>query len=121
MTPVQPASSIPDLVDAELARHRAAARAGDVGGAWWALERAHILSQPKLPLHLRVHWAMLGYAVRSHDPREIAGQVARLALAPLGAITGRIPVGNTGRSSVSAFRPMPIPDDLRSVVDGVSR
>lgn len=91
MKPSHPSSSIPNLVDAELARHRVAARVGDVGGAWWALERAHILSQPKLPLHLRVHWAMLSNAVRLHDAREVAGQVVRLALAPLGAITGRVP------------------------------
>lgn len=121
MKPSHPSSSIPHLVDAELARHRAAARVGDVGGAWWALERAHILSQPRLPLHLRVHWSMLIYALRLHDLREVAGQVARLALAPLAAMTGRVPVGNTGRSNLSAFRPMPIPDDLRSVMDGGPR
>jgi hypothetical protein len=64
---------------------------------------------------------MLIYALRLHDLREVAGQVARLALAPLAAMTGRVPVGNTGRSNVSAFRPMPIPDDLRSVMDGGPR
>ena len=42
---------------------------------------------------------MLGFAVELRDWREIAGQVVRLALAPLGAMTGRIPVGNTGRST----------------------
>jgi hypothetical protein len=33
-------------------------------------------------------------------------------LAPLGSLTGRLPVGNSGRSNVSAFAPMPIPADL---------
>lgn len=121
MTPSHPASSIPDLVDAELARHRVSARVGDVGGAWWALERAHILSQSKLSLHLHVHWAMLGYAIRLRDLREVAGQFVRLALAPLGALAGRIPAGNTGRSNVSAFQPMPIPADLRSAIDAEPR
>jgi hypothetical protein len=38
--------------------------------------------------------------------------MVRIILAPLGALTGRLPVGNTGRSNVSAFAPMPIPADL---------
>jgi hypothetical protein len=61
---------------------------------------------------MRVHLAMLGYAIRLRQPREIIGQLARLALAPIGTITGRIPRGNTGRSNVSAFQPMPIPPGL---------
>jgi hypothetical protein len=103
-------------VDDELERHRLAAGMGDTGAAWWALERAHILSQSDLPMHLRVHWTMLGYAVRMRDLREIMGQTLRLALAPIGSLTGRIPVGNTGRSNVSAFQPMPIPEDLHAAI-----
>lgn len=40
----------------------------------------------------------------------------RLALAPLGNLTGRIPQGNTGRSNVSAFQSMEVPDDLRQIM-----
>jgi hypothetical protein len=40
----------------------------------------------------------------------------RLLLSPLGSLSGRIPWGNTGRSTVSAFTPMPIPADLRDVL-----
>jgi hypothetical protein len=61
---------------------------------------------------MQVHATMLVYAMHLRQPGEIVGQLARLALAPLGAVTGRIPWGNTGRSSVSAFQPMPIPPDL---------
>ena len=100
------------MVAGELADHARAHIAGDVAGAWQALERAHIISQPMLGPHMRVHAAMLGLAGRLRQPREIAGQLARLALAPLGAITGRVPWGNTGRSNVSAFQPMPIPPEL---------
>ncbi len=121
MTPERPATQMPGLVNAELARHRSAARVGDAGAAWRALERAHILSQPDLSMHLRVHWAMLGYAARQRDLREVAGQTLRLALAPIGSLTGRIPVGNTGRSNVSAFEPMAIPADLRAVIDAETR
>jgi len=100
----------------ELRRHADAVSAGDTAVAWTALERAHILAQPRLVPHLRVHALMLRHAIATRDRREVLGQLARLALAPLGAATGRIPVGNTGRASVSAFRPMPIPSDLRDAV-----
>jgi hypothetical protein len=59
---------------------------------------------------------MLRFAVELRDWREAAGQSVRLALAPLGALTDRIPVGNTGRSSMSAFQPMPIPEDLQQAI-----
>lgn len=100
------------LLDREMIAHGEARGRGHTAAAWRALERAHIVSQPMLGRHLRVHAAMLGYAVRLHDGREVLGQLARLALAPLGALTGRTPWGNTGRSNVSAFKPMPPPEDL---------
>ncbi|MET3723734.1 DUF3703 domain-containing protein [Sphingomonas trueperi] len=110
-----------ELVGLELERHDASAAIGDTGAAWWALQRAHILSQSDLPLHLRVHWTMLGYAVRTGDLREVPGQTLRLALAPIGSLTRRIPIGNTGRSNVSAFEPMAIPADLRAAIDAETR
>ena len=64
---------------------------------WRWLEAAHVLGQTSLPLHWRSHTAMLRYALQLRDAREAAGQVLRLALVPL---------GNIGRSHVSAFRPM---------------
>lgn len=102
------------LIADEMSAYRAARAANDANCAWVALERAHILSQPYLGPHLASHWAMLGFAVHLRDRREVTGQIVRLALAPLGALTGRIPIGNTGRSNVSAFKAMPIPDDLAS-------
>ncbi|TKD52281.1 DUF3703 domain-containing protein [Sphingomonas baiyangensis] len=105
------------LVDAELERQRWAASVGDVGSAWWALERAHIVSQSDLFLHLRVHGIMLMYGLRTADLREAAGQLLRLALAPLGTLSGRTPVGNTGRARVDPFAPMPVPGDLRRALE----
>jgi hypothetical protein len=99
-------------LEVELARHAAAADIGDVGAAWWALERAHIVAQPQFGPHLRVHLLMLAYALRTRNGREVVGQLARLALAPIGSLTGRLPAGNTGRSNVSAFVAMPVPTDL---------
>lgn len=79
---------IPALVEAELAVFRAARAGGDAARAWRALERAHILAQPRLVPHLRVHAIMLGHAWRLRQPGEVAGQLFRMALAPLGHFTG---------------------------------
>ncbi|MBU3993026.1 MAG: DUF3703 domain-containing protein [Alphaproteobacteria bacterium] len=93
------------------------ARAGqDAADAWHYLERAHILSQQVLRLHLHAHAVMLAFALSRCEWREARGQVLRLMLAPLGALLGRIPLGNTGRAAVSAFVPMPIPEELRHVL-----
>ena len=47
---------------------------------------------------------------------EAFGQLFRLALVPLGHLTGRLPAGNPGRATVSAFRPMPVRADLRALI-----
>lgn len=91
---------------------------GDLSAEWNHLERAHILSQPLVLPHIRTHLDMIGWAVRRHDRHEFAGQLLRLLLAGPGSITGRYPVGNTGGANVSAFRPMPIPEDLRALLEG---
>ena len=104
----------------EVAAFVAARTAGNRTTAWRALECAHIVSQSYLGLHLASHWGMLRYALQEHNLGEAGGQCLRLVLAPLGAIFGRVPVGNTGRSNVSAFRPMPIPHDLLARMNGTS-
>lgn len=114
---MNPRHTARQMFDRELAAYRTARSQYDAPTAWRRLERAHIVSQPYLALHLGSHWQMLKFAVDQRDPKEIMGQVARLALAPLGSLTGRIPVGNTGRANVSAFQPMPIPDDLRAAIE----
>ena len=105
----------------ETTSYRTARASGEIDIAWRHLERAHILSQPHLGLHLASHWSMLRFAIELRDWRETAGQIVRLALAPLGALTGRIPVGNTGRSNVSAFQPMPVPQDLVAKIKGAPK
>jgi hypothetical protein len=59
---------------------------------------------------------MLSFAYELRDFREAFGQIFRLALAPIGNITGRLPRGNTGRSNVSAFAAMDIPSDLQALL-----
>ena len=100
------------VIAAEMAAYRSAIEAGDDDRAWHHLERVHIVSQPYLGPHLASHAAMLGFAIRRRDWSEVLGQMVRIILAPLGSLTGRLPVGNSGRSNVSAFAPMPIPSDL---------
>lgn len=100
----------------ERAAAASARQQGDFPEEWRHLERAHILSQPMAVPHVRTHVDMLSYAVRRRDLRELGGQLVRLVLAGPGSLTGRYPVGNTGGGNVSAFRPMPVPDDLRSLL-----
>jgi Protein of unknown function (DUF3703) len=101
---------------AERDRARTARARGDFTEEWRHLERAHILSQPLAWPHLVTHAAMLAAAWRRRDRRELAGQLLRLLLAVPGSVSGRYPAGNTGGADVSAFLPMPIPDDLRSLL-----
>ena len=94
----------------------AARHDGDCDSAWRHLERAHILSQPWALPHVRVHPAMLVTAIDGRDPREVVGQLLRLAVAGPGSFTGRFPEGNSGRARVSMFAPMPIPSDLERIL-----
>jgi Protein of unknown function (DUF3703) len=77
-----------------------------------------VLSQPMAVPHVRTHVAMLGYGLRRRDRHEIIGQLVRLVVAAPGTWTRRYPVGNTGGANVSALKPMPIPEDLRAVLNG---
>ena len=85
--------------------------------AWQILGDAHVLSQRWVRPHLRVHWSMLSLGWSERDRAEVLGQLFRLLVAAPGSALGRYPVGNTGRSDVSAFEPMPIPDDLAPLLD----
>jgi hypothetical protein len=88
--------------------------------AWELAQAAHIVGQSSFPLHWRVHRHMLAMAARERNPREAAGQLFRLALIPLGHLLGRLPVGNHGRSTVSAFRSMQVPEHMnRLILDAI--
>jgi uncharacterized protein DUF3703 len=105
-----------DAWAAELGAARHSRAAGDTGAEWLHLERAHILSQPMAGAHVRTHVAMLTAALRRRDRHELVGQLFRVAAAAPGSLTGKYPVGNTGGADVSAFVPMPIPEDLRPLL-----
>ena len=94
-----------------------AARSNSNPAAEWAhLERAHILSQPMAGAHVRTHVAMFKAALRRRDRDELIGQLFRTIVAAPGSMTGKYPVGNTGGADVSAFAPMPIPEDLQQLL-----
>ena len=105
-----------DAWEAELAASRAARSQGRSSEAFSHLERAHVLGQHSVLAHTRVHWLMFIHGVRDRDLREIAGQLPRM-LAALTKTLIWVPKGNTGGARVSAFKPMPIPADLRRYVD----
>lgn len=88
----------------------------DIEGAFLHLSRAHILSQRATTQHVFVHWRMLCLGARIGDWREVVGQFSRILAA---ALFSRIwvPIGNTGRANVSAFRPMDVPDDLKAIIE----
>ena len=120
-TPTTPVTGPRRALRAAWSDERAAARSargrGDAAGEWNHLERAHILSQPMGGAHVRTHVAMLACGFRRRDRREIVGQLLRLIVAGPGSWTGWYPVGNTGGADVSALRPMPVPDDLRAILE----
>lgn len=103
-------------VSAELAAARWQEQRGSADLAARHLERAHILGQASTVEHARVHAAMLAWALRQRSGRELLGQAWRLAGAVLKTWLW-VPQGNTGLSNVSGFRPMPVPPDLRRVID----
>lgn len=103
-------ADIASLVDAELSTFR---RAED---PWPPLERAHLLAQPWAWPHTRVHLAMLGVAVRQRAPREVIGQVIRLAVAGPGSLAGRYPVGNTGRTTMRLTETAPLPPEIEQAL-----
>lgn len=103
-------------VDAQLAAAGAAERAGDHATSFQLLQRAHVLSQYSTVQHVRVHMQMLLWALRNHRGRDAVGQVTRLIGAATKTWLGLLPHGNTGGSDVSAFKSMPIADDLAALI-----
>ncbi|MCR5883020.1 DUF3703 domain-containing protein [Rhizobacter sp. J219] len=107
-------------VEAELHSARQAESRGDAAAAFAHLERAHVLGQASTVQHVRVHGHMLAWALRHRRRRETWGQMLRI----VGAATKTVlwvPVGNTGGANVSAFKPMPIADELQRVITAARR
>jgi hypothetical protein len=99
-----------------LAEGHAALARGDLATSYAAFERAHILGQPRTAWHVRSHLGFIRWAWRARDLREAWGQCVRLPAAAL-FTWWWVPVGNTGGARVSALEPMPIPAELKHLLD----
>ncbi|MBK6436716.1 MAG: DUF3703 domain-containing protein [Rhodanobacteraceae bacterium] len=95
---------------------RAARLAGDLDGALRHLDRAHILSQRLTWLHVKTHLGMWHIGWLRSDWRELIGQSTRILAALLFSRIW-VPIGNTGGANVSPLRPMPVPEDLRAILE----
>jgi hypothetical protein len=104
-----------DAIHAELRSARELEQRNDLAAAFAHLERAHILSQRFALMHARVHLRMWRIGYKRRDLREMFGQTMRTIAA---LIFSRlwVPVGNTGGANVSAMQPMPVPEDLRELL-----
>lgn len=100
---------------AEWSAAQLARRARDFDRAFHHLERAHILSQRLTGLHVKSHLGMWQVGWSRGDLRELVGQSTRIIAALLFSRIW-VPSGNTGGANVSAFQPMPVPDDLRAIL-----
>jgi hypothetical protein len=105
-----------DAYDAELAAADRAEAAGNFERAFEHLGRAHILSQRFTWRHVHAHWLMLKLGASIRNWPEVLGQLSRIVAATLFSRIW-VPTGNTGRASVSAMKPMPIPEDLRRLLE----
>ncbi len=110
------AERIRPFVSAEIDLALQARRRGDAVQAFGHLERAHVLGQASTREHVRVHWAMLRWAIRKRLAREIAGQMFRIVGAATKTAIGLVPTGNTGGTNVSPFKPLPVPPDLAAKI-----
>lgn len=88
---------------------------GDAQAALAWLERAHILGQRLVLPHARAHWQMLRAGWMLGDWREVLGQLPRIVAALLFSRIW-VPLGNSGRARVSAFRSMPLSEELRRLL-----
>lgn len=94
---------------------RQALQRGDFETTYFHLERSHVLAQRMTRRHTTIHAPRLVAGLRRGDLREVVGQVPRIVASVL---FSRLWVsrGNSGQARVRAFKPMPVPDDLRHLV-----
>jgi len=95
---------------------RRAHAGGDTDRVFQLLERAHIIGQRYFGMHMLTHFWMLRIGIHRRDVREIIGQIMRMTAVVPGYAFGWVPKGNTGGADVSPIRPMPIPTDMKDLL-----
>ncbi|WP_348727699.1 DUF3703 domain-containing protein [Rheinheimera texasensis] len=106
-------STLQQTAQAQLQQAKQHYQAAEYPQAFVLLERAHLLGQRFLWLHLQTHWWMLKCGARQQVAAEVRGQLLRLLAVLPAYLLGWVPLGNTGGANVSALRPMPIPPEFR--------
>ena len=109
-------NEIREIIAGNLAAAKEAQQRADWSECWQLLEDAHVLSQPWVWPHVRVHGSMLVTGWKARDVPEVRGQILRLLAGGPASAVGRYPVGNTGRARVSATQPMPVRPDLAEIL-----
>lgn len=110
------AKAIRPFVTREIQQAQLLWAAGQRDQAFRHLERAHVLGQSSTVQHVRTHWHMFIWGIRSKSLREALGQVVRMVGAATKTGIGLVPAGNTGGSNVSPFKPLPLPQDLATIL-----
>lgn len=113
-------SAISTYVEHELSEAEALMAQGKPKEAFSHLESAHVLGQKSTKWHVLAHLRMLQWAVRNRDIRECLGQLLRIVGAATKTAIGLVPTGNTGGSNVSPFRPMPLNDQHRVILERIA-
>ncbi len=104
--------------NAALNRANSASSAQDFEAAWIALQRAHILGQRDAIAHTIAHWKMLKLAWKQRDFREVRGQIMPVLIAaPLTLLYGQFRYLRGGKANVNALEQMPIPEDIRQILN----
>lgn len=110
-------SDLKPYIDDEIRQASELSDAGHDAEAFSHLERAHVLGQAMTREHTRVHWLMFKSAIRQRNAREIWGQFIRIIGAATKTPFGIYPTGNTGGANVWFFKPMPVAEDLKAILD----
>ena len=110
------AKAIRPYVTQEIQQAQRSWAAGQRDQAFRHLERAHVLGQSSTVQHVRTHWHMFIWGMRSKSFREALAQVVRMVGAATKTFIGLVPSGNTGGSNVSPFKPLPVPQDLARIL-----
>ncbi|MEQ8954502.1 MAG: DUF3703 domain-containing protein [Gammaproteobacteria bacterium] len=104
--------------DNEISQAKQLITSGNLDEGFAHLERAHVIGQAFVAPHVKSHWLMLKVEFQRRQPAAVLGQLARIMLGALGSAVGVVPVGNTGGTNISMFKPMPIAPELQKLIDG---
>lgn len=88
----------------------------DYERAFQHLENAHVLGQESTWWHVKVHVLMFKWAFNRKDIKEMLGQVVRIVGAATKTAIGLVPIGNTGGTNISPFKPLPLKPDHQAAI-----